>query len=190
MGKEPGAEIPFADGGGVDSTAIHAALRRGVTSVLACYAFGVNLEPQVFWDVAALFGAVPECSEEGVKDFEGPKMGGCVIPASVFNRHIQVFEKDQCQTMASSLYKCLKDEVPPVVPMKLNVLPNPVQDIEGGYEAHVIWIFNAMPDNWYNQLPEDTKTALKSHECEGFPTLATDKLDYDPEIAVLYICHN
>ena len=81
-----GAEMPFADGGGVDNTAIHAALRRGVSKVLACYANGRPLEPEVFWDVAALFGAVPE----GKQDFEGPKMGGGVIPAAVFNKHIQV----------------------------------------------------------------------------------------------------
>lgn len=176
-----GTEIPFADGGGVDNTAIHAALRRGVTNVLACYAHGGKLEPHVFWDVAALFGSVPE---EGVEGFGGPKMGAGVIPAAVFNKHIQVFEKEQFQTLASSLDKCLKDKIPPVVPMKLNVLPNPTQGIEGGYEAHVIWIFNAMPDTWYNELPEDTKEALKSDECEGFPNLPTDKLNYDPETAV------
>ena len=67
--------------------------------------------------------------------------------------------------------------------MKLKVLPNTSQGIEGGYEAEVIWIFNTMPAKWYTELPQATTEALKSEECRGFPVLPTDKLDYDPETA-------
>jgi hypothetical protein len=59
-----GCETPFADGGGVDNLAMHAALRRGTTKILSCYANGSALgidkplDPGKFWALAALFGNI------------------------------------------------------------------------------------------------------------------------------------
>ena len=177
-----GGETMFADGGGVDNSAIHALLRRGVTKVLSCYANGVVWSPDTpldaadFWDLSALFGAVPEG--------KGPKMASGVIPADVFNRHIQVFETAKWAELVAAVSQCVVDKVPVVVPMKLKVLQNMAQGVQGNYEADVVFVFNCMPAAWHEALPEDTKAELAaSDELEGFPGIPTTKLNYEPELA-------
>ena len=61
-----GGETPFADGGGIDNTTIHSALRRGATKILSCYAnssaLGTDkpLDPGEYFDLAGLFGKILE----------------------------------------------------------------------------------------------------------------------------------
>lgn len=126
-----GGETPFADGGGVDNTAIHALLRRGNTKILCCYANGGPIwsseNPLIssdYWDLSALFGAVPE----GM----GPKMSGGVIEAGAFNKHIQVFETEKWVELVEAVTKCVLDRVSIIVSMQLKVLPNKAQGVQGG----------------------------------------------------------
>ena len=138
-----GEETPFADGGGVDNTAIHALLRRGTTKIVSCYANSpvwTEDEPPAaddFWDLSALFGAVPEG--------KGPKMASGVIDAAVFNKHVQVFETEKWAELVAAVNKCVADKVSVVVPMKLKVLQNKAQGVQGGYDADVVFVFNSLP---------------------------------------------
>ena len=177
-----GGETPFADGGGVDNSAIHALLRRGTRKILSCYANDkvwseeAPLDAAYNWDLSALFGAVPEG--------KGPKMASGVIKAEVFNKHVQVFETGKWAELVDAVSKCVADKAAVVVPMKLAVLANQAQGVQGGYDAEVVFVFNCMPAAWHAALPEETMKALaKSKELQGFPGIPTTKLDYDPDLA-------
>jgi hypothetical protein len=177
-----GGETPLADGGGVDNAAIHAALRRGARTILSCYANGsplpaaLPLDAARLWDLAGLFGAVP--------DGQGPKMGSGTIDARVFNKHVQVFETAMWAELGAGIARCVTNSHPVVVPLRLRVLENSAQGVQGGWEAHVIFVFNSMPKAWHASLPEETRDALAtSDELKGFPYIPTSKLDYDPDLA-------
>ena len=177
-----GGETPFADGGGVDNTAIHALLRRGNTKILCCYANSVvwaveaPLDAAAFWDLSALFGAVPAG--------KGPKMASGVIEATAFNKHVQVFETHKWQDLVSAVSKCVEKRASVVVSMKLKVLENEAQGVQGGFYTDVVFVFNSMPEAWHAALPEETRTALKeSKELKNFPSIPTTKLNYDPDLA-------
>ena len=74
----------------MDNTAIHALLPCGTRKILSCYANSkvwseeAPLDAADFWDLSALFGAVPAGKR--------PKMASGVIEAEAFNQHVQVFE--------------------------------------------------------------------------------------------------
>ena len=201
-----GCETPFADGIGVDNTAVHAALRRGVSRLLICYASCFSktnrtMDPRYFSDVAALFGAVPE---DTILD-----IGGCGrVDASVYNKHVQVrhflltsgmlkfgwpisngliifcswqvFESSKFEVLAAAVKTSLQQGKAVVVTMKLDVLANKAQGIQGGYTADAVWIFNSAPSGWQDSLPQPTREAL-ARACDGnFPDVPTTTLDYEP----------
>ncbi len=72
-----GERVAFADGGGIDNTAIIPMLRRGVRTIIACIATitsPVNLTSSQWavsqYDVAALWGATP-LNETELQDVNG-----------------------------------------------------------------------------------------------------------------------
>lgn len=178
------SEMPFADGGGVDNLAIHAALRRGVTKLLVCAA---NPEPpypltdaQLFTsyncDMSGLFGAHPKgCIVE---------YGGGTLQSEVWNKHIQVFETGQWDNLLKKMSEAASNAVTPGLvwaKMKLKVLTNKDQGIRGGYEADVMFVFNSMSSKWESSLPQAGQSFVKK-DIESFPFIPTSKLDYEPEL--------
>ena len=106
--------------------------------------------------------------------------------ATVFNKHVQVFETEKWAELVAAVNKCVADKVSVVVPMKLKVLQNKAQGVQGGYDADVVFVFNSLPAAWNDALHEDFKKALAdSDEFKGFPGIPTTKLNYDPDLASL-----
>lgn len=135
------------------------------------------LDGSIYWDLAALFGAVPEG--------KGPTMSSGVINAGAFNQHIQVFETTKWAELVAAVMKCAEDKVPLIVSMALKVLPNHAQGVEGGYDAEVVFVFNSMPDLWHDALPQDSIAKLQElKKQEGFPAISTTKIDYDSDLAI------
>jgi len=57
--------------------------------------------------------------------------------------------------------------------------------VQGGYDANVVFVFNSMPDVWHAALPDDSVAILlNSKELQGFPGIATDKLNYDSDLTI------
>ena len=115
-----------------------------------------TMDPRYFSDVAALFGAFPE---DTILD-----IGGCGrVDASVYNKHVQVrqllltsgmqqfgwpisngliifwawqvFESSKFEVLAAAVKTSLQQGKAVVVTMKLDVLANKAQGIQGGYTA-------------------------------------------------------
>jgi hypothetical protein len=81
-----GGRFAFADGGALDSTAITMLLRRGVSSIIACWSAKrpiANMTLEQFSmeqaDIAGLFGAVPSTKEKVVH-----------TPVEQYNKVLQV----------------------------------------------------------------------------------------------------
>jgi hypothetical protein len=72
-------------------------------------------------------------------------MASGVIDATVFNKHVQVFETEKWAELVAAVNKCVADKVSVVVPMKLKVLQNKAQGVQGGYDADVVFVFNSLP---------------------------------------------
>lgn len=176
-------QMPFADGGGVDNLAVHAALRRGVEKLLVCVACSgdyatVVLAPngeeelaKKIWDLSGLFGAVPE----GKADI---KMGGGKIEDHVWNKHLQVFEKNEWERLSKQLASSAKAGGPLSARVKLKVLPNEVQGVTGNYDADVLFLLNSKCQAWEKELPAEGAKWINENDV-NFPLIATDKLDYD-----------
>jgi len=97
---------------------------------------------------------------------------------------VQVFETHKWQDLVSAVSKCVEKRASVVVSMKLKVLENEAQGVQGGFYTDVVFVFNSMPEAWHAALPEETRTALKeSKELKNFPSIPTTKLNYDPDLA-------
>jgi hypothetical protein len=87
-----GGRFAFVDGGAVDNTAITMLLRRGVSSIIACYAAKKPIANMTLeqWGaelpaIAALFGAVPSTKAKVLK-----------TPVERFNKMLQVSAGQAC----------------------------------------------------------------------------------------------
>jgi len=127
------------------------------------------------YTISPLSGAVPAD--------QGPKMGSGTIDAGVWNGHVQVFELSKWPELVAGVAKCAADKVSLVVPLHLRVLENKAQGVQGGFDAHVVFVFNSMPEAWQAALPQHTKDALLHARFKDFPYIPTTKLDYDPDLA-------
>jgi hypothetical protein len=111
-------------------------------------------------------------------------MGSGTIDAGVFNAHVQVFELSKWAELVAGVAECAADKACIVVSLHLRVLENKAQGVQGGFDAHVVFVFNSMPEAWLAALPQQTKDALSmSGGLKDFPYISTTKLDYDPDLA-------
>jgi len=170
-----GCKAELTDGGGSDNCAIYPALRRGIRKLVVCTAMAVEVcddwAEQEF-DISGYFGAYPEG-----KSFKYSKLE---VTAEAWNRSAQVFERAAWDGIFGELRQKMAEGQPQVIRKRLQVLPNPEQGIEGGYEVDTVWVFNGRPAEWWKRLPESSKAYL-DEKVPTFPRVNTYVVDWEPE---------
>ena len=200
-----GREWGFADGGGVDNTAIIPLLRRGVRRIVAGTASSVaadNAKTNATawaasqWDVAGLFGAVPR-EAPGIK--RGRVNG---MRVDDFNAFMQVFETGGYERLYGAISAAVAEGRPATYRLKAKVLPNAWQGVEGGYDVDLLWLFNQPCAEFERALPAETRDALggarrddktdKQQKRAGgapdlktFPMISTFNADYSAALTTL-----
>ncbi|KAF8071043.1 hypothetical protein HT031_001125 [Scenedesmus sp. PABB004] len=152
----------FADGAGVDNTAVTALLRRRVARVIACVASDrsvLGTAPHDWeWDVAALFGALPEDD-----DAERPERRTVTgLSAAEHNRRLQVFPTEAYGELFAGLQRTTAAGGPTHHLATYTVLPNAHQAAPGGWQVTVLWVVNQQAAAWEAALPRDTAEALRA----------------------------
>lgn len=91
-----GGQLPFADGGGSDNSAMTLLLRRRVERIIVCFASNKPLDTNATawgayqWDVSGLFGAVPINDSQ----IRNGQING--VPVPLFNSVMQVCLRTCC----------------------------------------------------------------------------------------------
>jgi len=75
-------------------------------------------------------------------------------------RHNQVFEKDALGPVLCDFKTKILAGRPAVSKSSYTIVDNSWWGIEGGWEAHVIFVYNSKSTNFENKLPEDTQSEL------------------------------
>jgi hypothetical protein len=104
----------------------------------------------------------------------------------------QVFEPDQFDSLFDQVKKCFDAGTVPFARLKLKVLANETQGVQGGYTADMLWVFNGGREAWEGQLADEAKEVV-NEKLGKFPFISTFKLDYEPELVGCLsnlACHN
>ena len=147
----------FADGGGVDNTAILALIRRKVKKIIFLFATDQPfIDPRIdhtnyshsnFACVAALFG-VMTC--DGDRTIEN-------ITVSGFNKLRHIFPSEDFAKLLNGLRARYVEGKPGSYLLRTTVLSNSHANIVGGFNVEVLFFVNAPSDNWINKLPKDIR---------------------------------
>jgi hypothetical protein len=198
-----GRDWGFADGGGVDNTAIIPLLRRGVKRIVAGTATSTAADGQTNatawaasqWDVSGLFGAVKETPAMKQGKVNGMKVRD-------FNAFMQVFPRSGYEPLYEAVSGAVAEGKPATYRLKTTVLPNKWQGVEGGYEVDLLWFFNMPCAEFEEALPQETRDALGSArrddqtnkqqqrgggapDLKTFPMISTFNADYSPALTTL-----
>lgn len=179
---QPPLNLRLGDGGNFDNTGLLALLQRGVkrciafintstplTKVTEENKFHDNGNPCATQDLLGLFGAVNDISTEG--NYADNK----------------VFDKDELNDVMRGLIEG-KEGNGAVYKKELTVRHNDVWNIPGGWKVEVVFIYNEECKSFQDNLPDDTKAAIKkaTGELRNFPRYqllfqSTQSLGYTPE---------
>lgn len=171
-GKESTEFYSFTDGGNLENTGIIPLLRRQYSTIIACvnselpltdidsttqdYVDGIDAQ------VARLFGRMPLSN-----GFPVPK-------TQVFN------DNGKFDALNQALHTAKANGKPLIYQDLYTIYPNNyfgVPAYPNGKTVEVIWIYNDMNKEWYNELPASVQTLLKSTARDNymlnFPNLNT-----------------
>ncbi|KAI8463374.1 MAG: hypothetical protein J3K34DRAFT_444183 [Monoraphidium minutum] len=185
----------FADGGGVDNLAITPLVQRGVRHIVCGVATVLAPDTNAShwaaaqWDVAGLFGAVPQdINQRGV-------VSG--MPVTLFNDFMQIFPVDGYQKLYAAMAKSYRAGRGSSYRATYAVQSNAHKGVVGGWEVDVLWVFNNRLNSWERQLPAETrdminanregtaKGAQRKAELKNFPYVSTFDANYSPELVTL-----
>jgi hypothetical protein len=160
--------LTVCDGSVIESTGIHALLRRNVTKIFAMYAvdkplFGPSSSSFSPFDhqnycysnfaaVAGLFG-VMTASDIAPLTLER-------ITIDSYNRLRQVFPSEDYLRLIDGLRARLCEGKSCSYLLRTTVLPNHLVNVLGGYEVEILFLVNAPSENWINLLPNQTKRKI------------------------------
>eukprot|EP00931_Biecheleriopsis_adriatica_P017564 TRINITY_DN12554_c0_g1_i2.p1 TRINITY_DN12554_c0_g1~~TRINITY_DN12554_c0_g1_i2.p1 ORF type:complete len:573 (-),score=96.76 TRINITY_DN12554_c0_g1_i2:75-1793(-) len=172
----------FGDGGGCDNIAIYPPLRRSVRTLLVCLGFKNNPAKWTTDSVREIADKFGRCTST-FKDW---------MNVEGWNKHQRVFPPEKWEEFLTTAQRLEVEDKPVAFNMRLPVLRNDLQGVEGGYEADVFFIANTMPSAWKNSLPSASQDVLEGKGSfgtrkvvDGFPGISTHILDYEPEMVNL-----
>jgi hypothetical protein len=199
-----GRDWGFADGGGVDNTAIIPLLRRGIKRIVAGTASSSAADDKTNatdwaasqWDVSGLFGAAPLDAPA----FKQGKVNGMKVRD--FNKFMQVFPREDFMPMYESISKAVAEGKPATYRLKTRVLANKWQGVEGGYDVDLLWFLNQPCRDFEEALPQATQDALGdarrddktnkqqaksggAPDLKSFPMVSTFNADYSAALTTL-----
>jgi hypothetical protein len=147
----------FCDSAGIDSTGIHALLRRRVKKIFAMIVMNQSLmNPKIdhqnysqsnFAAVAALFGVMR--SDQEMTPF------GISVESS--NKMCHVFPSEDFEKLLEGLKAQCSEGKPCSFLLNTRVIPNPHVNIPGDDDVEILFILNAPSNDWIDSLPPNTK---------------------------------
>jgi hypothetical protein len=152
----------FCDSAGIDSTGIHALLRRRVKKIFAMIVMNKSLiktnidhrnySQSNFAAVAALFGVMTSTTSDGMTPF------GISVESS--NKMCHVFPSEDFEKLLEGLQAREREGKSCSYLLKTRVLPNIHVNIPGDDDVEILFILNALPNDWIDSLPQNTKQSI------------------------------
>lgn len=171
----------FCDSAGIDSTGIHALLRRRVEKIFAMIVMNKSLmnlkvdhrnySQSNFAAVAALFGVMTSDAE--ITPF------GISVDSS--NKMCHVFPSEDFDKLLEGLRVRYNEGKSCSFLLKTRVLPNVHVNIPGDDDVEILFILNAPSSNWVDSLPLNTKKLIqKQINDRDLSVRDTDEHDESP----------
>ena len=143
-------EYEYGDGGGLENLGIMPLLLRKVSKMVVFNNTRTRLVSETNGSeaIAAVFGMSPQMMRN------------------------QVFEKEKFAPLIKGLLDCRKRGQAMVYRDTYRVLENPFYGIEPG-EVDITWVYNDLPKNWLQRLPEETRSRIGKKPFNRFPFYKT-----------------
>jgi len=86
-----------------------------------------------------------------------------------------VFPEEELRELIPELITATNSGKGTVVKKTHRVIANPWWGIVGGWQVEICWVYLQMPQNWFQNLPSDTKDAITKNDAvlKNFPNYAT-----------------
>jgi len=158
----------FVDGGLLDNTGVIGLLRRKVKTIIACVASDTGIDERVdiaekFYDIAALFGKGKANAQVQSTQYQ-----------MAFNKLQQVFDSNKFDELVNALKDKKMKNLPQVVKMDLDVIPNKLAGVYTSYKVTVVFAVNSKYPDFVNKLPDIQKAEINKPGT-GVPA---DEYDY------------
>lgn len=170
-GKESTQLYSFTDGGDLENTGIIPLLRRQFKLIIACVNTSLPLKSINYNDYNYVSGIDAQISRLFGRQ---PNPPGMIPDIQVFN------DNGKFDTLANALITRKASGQPLLYSDTYTIYPGNyfgVPVYPGGEEVVVLWVYNDMNMEWYNQLPIAVQTLLASKAPDNymynFPNLAT-----------------
>ena len=178
-GKKPAPNtlFDFGDAGLADNFGILAMLRRKVSKIVVFVNTSTPFDPDakvvngktdpnhIDSSMAAIFGCA-----SGWDNVGGIRLGGLQAFSQEDFEDILGQLRSHCQKMPDGT---IKTNSTLYARKKMTVLENKDRQVPGGWEADVMWVYNCMPQPWYDKLPAELKATADSN---SFPFNNTGKV--------------
>ncbi|AMO56089.1 hypothetical protein EZMO1_1960 [Endozoicomonas montiporae CL-33] len=188
----------FADSGNEDYVSIMPLLRRGQKKIIAFVHTDIPLKhtPKktggtgiIGMDkvIPSYFGIIPDESAE--KKFYQPDTHIHQQDCSVLSSRNKVFGDAHYQPLAEALWKAKENGKPIVYKQTgLTTLKNDCYGIPGGEKVDIIWIYNDLPENWFQtHLPALVGKIKADKDFDLFPHYGFKELYLKPPVANLMV---
>jgi hypothetical protein len=170
-GKESTEVYSFTDGGDLEDTGIIPLLRRQFKLIIACVNSSLPLQNINYNDSNYVNGIDAQISRLFGRQ---PKPPGIIPNVQVFN------DNGKFNALANALITQKTNGKPLLYSDTYTIYPNNyfgVPVYPNGEEVIVLWVYNDMNKEWYNQLPTTVQSLLAStapdNYMANFPNLAT-----------------
>jgi len=147
-------EYEFGDGGNLENIGIMPLLARKVARIVLF----VNSDHKLVAGQA-----------DSIADSVRP-LFGAALDGWIQNR---VFQKSRFEPLERGLWKSLESGGPAWHRETYEVLENSLHGVEGGWEVDVTWIYNQMPQRWYDRLGSAVRDRIGHGELGNFPHYRT-----------------
>jgi len=162
---EKAKEYDFDDGGLLDNTGIMPLLRRKVKKIIVFVNGTADLstEKDVSTMIKALF--MPIDNHYGIKNFD----------LNIALKESNLDGKKSYKILSSNLVQLNRSGKPAVVHNKYVTVKNKWHGIEEGDEVEIIWVHNALVQEWSDEISDSSLKAylLEQVEKKNFPNLST-----------------
>ncbi|HET9057974.1 MAG TPA: hypothetical protein VFN30_14095 [Chitinophagaceae bacterium] len=170
-GKEIPALYSFTDGGDLENTGIIPLLRRQYKLIIACINTSLSLKNIGYSDSEYVNGVDSQISR---LFGQYPTPPGIIPPIQVFN------DNGKFNALCNALINAKASGKPLLYSDSYTIYPNNyfgVPAYPNNEEVIVLWVYNDLNREWYNQLPTTVQSLLQSTKPDNymanFPNLAT-----------------
>ena len=168
----------FADSGNEDFVSIMPLLHRGQKKIIAFVNTAVPLKQGdsgvigMEKVIPSYFGVIPDESAE-MADYSEFKEDSSLSEkdCTTLSSRNKVFDSSHFRELANTLWQAKTDGTPIACLQKnLTILKNSCYGISGGETVDIFWVYNDLPNNWFNHLKPDLKEKISGNkDFDSFP---------------------